>query len=67
GARALPQYGADGDLGPETCGAVKRFQRDWNKNKPYDQIAVNGVPDAQTCARLEEALVAENFRTTAID
>jgi hypothetical protein len=66
GAKALPKYGADGDLGPETTKAAKHFQQDWNKNFPSDPITVDGIPGTQTCDRLEKAIVAgQGFNATA--
>ena len=52
----LPKYGADGDLGPETCKAVRHFQWNWNRHKPSDAIRVDGIPGTVTCDRLAEAL-----------
>lgn len=68
GNAALPQYGADGDLGAETCRAVRHFQEDWNKNEPYDRLKVDGIPGTETCDRLEQALaLGQGFKTRAID
>jgi hypothetical protein len=67
GAQALPKYGADGDLGPETCRAAKHFQRDWNRNTPKDPIEVDGIPGTETCGRLEKALaLGQGFNATAM-
>jgi hypothetical protein len=68
GAAALPQFGADGDLGPETTKAVKHFQTNWNKNQPADQLLVDGIPGVQTCGRLEKAVaMGQRFVVTAIN
>lgn len=67
GVNALPKYGADGDLGPETCRATKHFQRDWNRNQPSDAIDVDGIPGTETCDRLEKAIaMGQAFNATAI-
>ena len=68
GAQALPQFGADGDLGPESCRASKHFQRDWNRNKPADSIEVDGIPGTRTCDRLKQAVaLKQGFSATAIN
>lgn len=67
GAQALPKYGADGDLGSETCRAAKHFQRDWNRNQPSDHIKEDGIPGTATCGRLTKAIaLGQGFNTTAI-
>jgi hypothetical protein len=68
GKSALPKYGADGDLGPETCRAVRHFQEDWNKNKPADSIKEDGIPGTVTWRRLEKALaMGQGFNARAFD
>jgi hypothetical protein len=59
GSAMLPQFGADGDLGPETQAAVNVFQRDWNKNFSDKLLPINGIPTAETMDRLEEALALD--------
>lgn len=66
GPQTLPLYGADGDLGPETCRAAKRFQKDWNRNQPKDPIKEDGIPGVETCARLTKAIaLGQGFNVTA--
>ena len=61
----LPRYGADGAMGAETTGAVKWFQRDWNRYQREDQIKVDGVPGVETLARLKKAVALDaRFPTT---
>lgn len=68
GKLALPRHGADGDLGPETCHAVRHFQEDWNKNKPADLIKEDGIPGIKTWNRLEKALaMGQGFNARAFD
>jgi peptidoglycan hydrolase-like protein with peptidoglycan-binding domain len=68
GKNALPRYGADGGLGPETSRAVRHFQQDWNKNKPADSIKEDGIPGTQTWDRLEKALaMGQGFNARAFD
>jgi hypothetical protein len=68
GKNALPKYGADGSLGPETCRAVRHFQKDWNKNKPADLLKEDGIPGAKTWDRLEKALaMGQRFSVRAFD
>lgn len=56
GPAALPKFGIDGDLGPETVVAVHRFQLNWNRLNSQDRINVDGVPGVETCKRLQKAL-----------
>jgi len=42
----------DGRMGPETRKIVKKFQADWNKRNPINQLKVDGLPGPQTCKRL---------------
>lgn len=56
GPAALPKFGVDGDLGPETVVAVHRFQVNWNRLNSQDRIKVDGVPGVETCKRLQKAL-----------
>lgn len=56
--RALVKKGyaiqIDGIPGPKTRTAVRRFQQDWNKKHPQDQIKADGIPGPQTCDRLRK-------------
>lgn len=45
----------DGKFGPQTKGAVKRFQQQWNINHEDDSIVEDGKPGPQTCSRLRQA------------
>lgn len=42
----------DGKFGPKTRSEVRKFQADWNKKNPKDQLKVDGLPGPQTCKRL---------------
>lgn len=44
----------DGRPGPKTRAAVRRFQQDWNKKNPNDQIKVDGITGPETSARLQK-------------
>ena len=47
----LPKYGADGDYGNETAGAVKQFQRD-------HKLYASGEVDAETLRKLDQVAPA---------
>jgi hypothetical protein len=65
GDEILPKYGADGDMGNETTGAVRWFQKDWNRNNREDQIKVDGIPGVRTQARMKKAVaLGAKFQTT---
>jgi peptidoglycan hydrolase-like protein with peptidoglycan-binding domain len=46
----------DGDTGPKTKSAVKKFQIDYNKNHPDSQIGVDGVIGPETRQALNEQM-----------
>jgi hypothetical protein len=52
--KALPEYGADGDFGPETESAVYSLQRRCNYN---GEIKEDGIVGAQTIAILDVVMV----------